>query len=161
MDAEERRISKYNLNANEYWEWRGQKIRYVSQGIQQNEMGPTVLLVHGLFVNADHFRKQMNDLANNGFRVYAIDLLGNGYSSKPYPTSEKAIHISGEKDRPDIIRGMTLGTANGNKRNDIDIKLSHPVKGSVYNFFTVSPCLFLSYSSSSPFHNIDISTCQA
>jgi len=136
LDAEERRTSMYNLNANEYWKWRGQKIRYVSQGIQENEFGPTVLLVHGLFVNADHFRKQMDDLANNGCRVFAIDLLGNGYSSKPYPTSDEAILISGERDRPNVIRGVTLGTANGNIRNDIDVQLSHPVKNSVYNFFT-------------------------
>ena len=108
-ESERRRITKYNLNANEYWQWKGQRIRFVSQGVDENVFGPTVLLVHGLFVNADHFRKQMNDLANNGFRVYAIDLLGNGYSSKPYPTSEDAQKISGEQNRPDMVSGVSLG----------------------------------------------------
>ena len=136
LEAEERRTKIYNLNSNMYWQWRGQKIRYVTQGIEENQLGPTVLLVHGLFVNADHFRKQMDDLASSGFRVFAIDLLGNGYSSKPYPTSEEIRGISGEKDRPDVIRSVSLGNANGNTRDGIDVKLSHPVKGSVYNFFT-------------------------
>ena len=33
------------------------------------------------FVNADHWRKNLPVLAEAGFRVYAIDLLGSGYSS--------------------------------------------------------------------------------
>ena len=31
---------------------------------------------------------------------------------------------------------MYVGTANGNVRKNVDIKLTHPVQGSVYNFFT-------------------------
>ena len=97
------------------------------------------MLVHGLFVNADHFRKQMPVLAAAGFRVFAIDLLGNGYSSKPAPTSDEAMSISGENQRQEVkeglLREVELGTVNGGTRV-ADVALSHPVKGSVYNFYT-------------------------
>jgi len=62
------------LNENKYWKWRDQSIRYVVHG--EKNTGPTVLLVHGLFVNADHFRKNLPALAAAGYRAYAIDLLG-------------------------------------------------------------------------------------
>ena len=59
----------------------------------------TVVLVHGLFVNADHWRQNMPALAAAGFRVFAIDLLGNGYSSKPPPCGAEARALSGENGR--------------------------------------------------------------
>ncbi len=42
-----------------------------------------VLLVHGFGGNADHWRK--NTAALPGCNVWAIDLLGYGYSDKPDP----------------------------------------------------------------------------
>ena len=45
--------------------------------------GPPVLLIHGLGANVNHFRFQIPALANEGYRVYAIDLLGFGASDKP------------------------------------------------------------------------------
>ncbi len=44
----------------------------------------TVLLVHGLFVSSDHWRRTLVGLRDAGdVRVYAPDLLGSGWSSKP------------------------------------------------------------------------------
>ncbi|CAN0380461.1 unnamed protein product, partial [Ectocarpus sp. 8 AP-2014] len=43
-----------------------------------------MVLIHGFGGNADHWRKNMPTLAKTG-PVYAIDLLGYGFSSKPDP----------------------------------------------------------------------------
>jgi len=46
-----------------------------------------MLLVHGFGGNADHWRKNLPELGRVG-QVWAIDLLGYGYSSKPTPDPE-------------------------------------------------------------------------
>ena len=117
---------------NSIWKWRGQNIRYQCLG----NSGPPVLFVHGLFVNADHWRRNLPALADAGCRCYAIDLLGYGYSDKPYPTSDAAKAISGEKGRSLGSPIHSLGTASGGSREDIPVAQAHPVDGSVYNFFT-------------------------
>jgi pimeloyl-ACP methyl ester carboxylesterase len=45
--------------------------------------GPPVLLLHGFGANLNHYRHQFPVLAETGYRVYAIDLLGFGASPKP------------------------------------------------------------------------------
>eukprot|EP00971_Amphidinium_carterae_P295006 5857907-Amphidinium_carterae.2 len=60
--------------------------------------GPSVLLIHGLFVNADHWRRNMPALAAAGFRVFSLDLVGYGYSSKPSPYGDVAKAFNGEAD---------------------------------------------------------------
>jgi len=45
--------------------------------------GPPILLVHGFGANVNHFRYQFPALVKEGYRVYAIDLLGFGASPKP------------------------------------------------------------------------------
>ena len=60
---------------NRLWRWRGYDVRYQCLGEEQE--GPSLLLVHGLFVNADHWRRNLPALAAAGCRVYAIDLLGS------------------------------------------------------------------------------------
>lgn len=57
------------------------QIRY--QALNETGTGPSVVLVHGLFVNADHWRRNMQPLADAGYRVYAIDLLGCGFPRFP------------------------------------------------------------------------------
>ena len=48
--------------------------------------GPVVRLIHGFGANADHFRKNIGRISEEyGCRVYAIDLIGYGYSDKPNP----------------------------------------------------------------------------
>ena len=66
---------------NNFYTWRGQQIRYQVTGPEDAEQ--SALLVHGLFVNSDHWRKTLKGLEEMNIRAYAIDLLGNGYSSKP------------------------------------------------------------------------------
>jgi len=120
---------------NRFWEWRGQRIRYQVAG-EEAEGRRSVVLIHGLFVNADHWRNNISALAEEyGLRVYAIDLLGSGYSSKPFPTSQEARALSGENGRDLTPLVARLGTAWGGRREDVAVELAHPL-GSVYNFFT-------------------------
>jgi pimeloyl-ACP methyl ester carboxylesterase len=67
-----------------YWTWEGHKIRYTCAG----DSGPAVVLVHGFGGNADHWRRNVNALGETN-RVFAIDLLGYGYSDKPNPMDPK------------------------------------------------------------------------
>jgi hypothetical protein len=87
---------------NEIYEWRGQKIRYqVAEPVTGTSAAsaPTVILIHGLFVNSDHWRKTLKGLSEAGYRAYAIDLLGCGYSSKPPRMSMEATMLNGENSR--------------------------------------------------------------
>ncbi|KAL3752039.1 hypothetical protein ACJRO7_012799 [Eucalyptus globulus] len=62
------------------WNWRGYSIRYQCCG----DSGPALVLIHGFGANSDHWRKNIPVLAKS-HRVYAIDLIGYGYSDKPNP----------------------------------------------------------------------------
>ncbi|KAL7537506.1 hypothetical protein ACHAXR_007866 [Thalassiosira sp. AJA248-18] len=137
---------------NELYEWRGQRIRYVVSG--PTNAKKSVLLIHGLFVNADHWRRTICELGNAGYRTYAIDLLGSGYSSKPRPDSAEANLLNGEngrfittendhfvdyrrnkKQQLPIRSNVVLGTASGGRRVAKELDLRHPLK-SCYNFYT-------------------------
>jgi pimeloyl-ACP methyl ester carboxylesterase len=63
-----------------FWKWQGYQIRYQSAG----EQGVPILCIHGFGASADHWRKNLPELASN-YRVYALDLIGFGYSDKPKP----------------------------------------------------------------------------
>ncbi|CAM6104500.1 unnamed protein product [Calypogeia fissa] len=65
------------------WKWRDYNIRYQSAGRD----GPALVLIHGFGANCDHWRKNIPELAKS-HRVYAIDLLGYGYSDKPDPRNQ-------------------------------------------------------------------------
>lgn len=116
------------------WSWRGQQVRYIAAGLDNTD-GPTVVCIHGLFVNADHWRKNLPYLASRGFKVYALDLLGSGYSGKPSPCGDEARAISGENGRDlSVLKDIELGTAFGGVRI-ADVELRHPLS-SCYNFYT-------------------------
>ena len=98
-----------------FWEWEGHRIRYTRAGFGDDDgsvaadgsvtdgsvadgsdrapsggggsgtKGPLLVCVHGFGGNADHWRKNVPELAGGGCRVAAVDLLGYGYSSKPDP----------------------------------------------------------------------------
>jgi pimeloyl-ACP methyl ester carboxylesterase len=140
-----------------------QSIRYMVSGPTN---GPPVVLVHGLFVNADHWRYIIPKLATEGYRVYALDLFGCGYSSKPPSDSENAQLYNGERYRfeslqqstnhhnnqdlflPEIRNNQQLGTSGGggggggstDQTRTVNIELRHPV-GSPYNFYTWADCV--------------------
>ena len=121
--------------SNQLWSWRGFDVRYQCVGTE-NKDGPAVIFVHGLFVNADHWRQNLPAMAEAGMRCYAIDLLGYGYSDKPAPCSDAARAISGENGRNLGAPEAELGTAWGGRRT-ANVDEAHPL-GSVYNFYTWS-----------------------
>ncbi|CAK9152378.1 unnamed protein product [Ilex paraguariensis] len=59
-----------------FWTWRGHKIHYVEEG-----EGLPVVLIHGFGASAFHWRYNIPELAKK-YKVYAIDLLGFGWSEK-------------------------------------------------------------------------------
>ncbi|MFP4297247.1 MAG: alpha/beta fold hydrolase [Spirulinaceae cyanobacterium] len=60
------------------WTWQNHTITYTVQG-----QGQPLLLVHGFGASIGHWRKNIPVLANSGYQVYALDLLGFGGSDKP------------------------------------------------------------------------------
>jgi pimeloyl-ACP methyl ester carboxylesterase len=127
--------------ANQFYTWKeDQSIRFQCVG---PEDGEPVVLVHGLFVNSDHWRKSLKALGDGGYRVFALDLWGCGYSDKPAATSQAAQLCNGENGRfnagtANILLNIELGTATGgDKTRTCNVELRHPL-GSPYNFYTWS-----------------------
>ena len=78
-------IATSPVNANrvpefQTWTWQGHSIRYVVAG---SGAGVPLLLLHGFGASIVHWRKNISVLAEAGYCVYAIDLLGFGGSDKP------------------------------------------------------------------------------
>lgn len=60
------------------WEWQGYTTVYTVQG-----EGQPLLLIHGFGASIGHWRKNIPALADAGYQVFAVDLLGFGGSQKP------------------------------------------------------------------------------
>jgi pimeloyl-ACP methyl ester carboxylesterase len=60
------------------WTWQGYKIEYTVMG-----QGTPLVLIHGFGASIGHWRKNIPVLANAGYQVFAVDLLGFGGSAKP------------------------------------------------------------------------------
>jgi pimeloyl-ACP methyl ester carboxylesterase len=62
----------------QYWSWQGFRIAYAVQG-----EGIPLILIHGFGASIGHWRRNIPVLAEAGYRVFALDLLGFGKSDKP------------------------------------------------------------------------------
>lgn len=60
------------------WQWRDYGIAYTVAG-----EGPPLVLIHGFGASLGHWRKNIPVLADAGYQVYALDLLGFGDSDQP------------------------------------------------------------------------------
>lgn len=60
------------------WQWQGYRIAYTVQG-----QGQPLLLIHGFGASIGHWRNNIPSLADAGYQVFAVDLLGFGNSDKP------------------------------------------------------------------------------
>jgi len=88
------------------YNWEYGDIRFVTAG--DNEK-PPMLLVHGVYpaAGALEFNKVIEKFAQN-YHVYAIDLLGFGYSDKPNLTYSAYLYVSLVKDFIDDIIGTPV-----------------------------------------------------
>lgn len=66
----------------QYWQWRGHRVAYRSEGELSNPNLPALVLIHGFGASSGHWRKNIPSLAKTG-RIFALDLLGFGHSAKP------------------------------------------------------------------------------
>jgi pimeloyl-ACP methyl ester carboxylesterase len=66
------------------WLWQDLPIRYQHAG----NTGANLVLIHGFGASSDHWRHNLPVLAQY-HRVFAIDLLGFGFSAKPTPGSQR------------------------------------------------------------------------
>jgi len=134
-------VPKVSLSGaeNRVWPWKDYSIRYVHSepAKKKKKKKVAVVLVHGLFVNADHWRYTAPALCEEGYSVYALDMLGSGYSSKPDPKCESAKKNSGERRlEEDVVLVEGLGTASGKLRaGRVAVPQRHPLN-SPYNFYT-------------------------
>lgn len=60
------------------WVWQGYQVQYTVMGT-----GKPLILIHGFGASIGHWRKNIPALAEAGYRVFALDLLGFGGSDKP------------------------------------------------------------------------------
>ncbi len=78
---------------------------------------PTLLLIHGFSASAYVWRTVAPPLAERGFHVVAVDLIGFGYSDKPawfdYKITSQARMISRFMDRLGIGRACIVGSSYG------------------------------------------------
>jgi pimeloyl-ACP methyl ester carboxylesterase len=70
-------LTKIDQIDRQIWSWRGYQIVYTVKGV-----GQPLLLIHGFGASIGHWRKNISELSAAGYRVYAIDLLGFGASTK-------------------------------------------------------------------------------
>ncbi len=61
------------------WIWKGFKCHWRHLGQDKH---PPLVLIHGFGASSSHWRKNAADLVEAGFKVYALDLIGFGYSDQ-------------------------------------------------------------------------------
>lgn len=92
----------------------GAKVHYQEFG---DAARPTVIMIHGYTASAYVWNTTAPMLADAGFRVIAIDMLGFGYSEKPswfdYSIQSQARMISRFMDRLSIGRATIVGSSYG------------------------------------------------
>lgn len=93
------------------WTWRNYKIQYTVMGT-----GQPLVLVHGFGASIGHWRKNIPVLADAGYQVFAIDLLGFGGSAKPAIDYSVDVWVELLKDfwtdhiqKPAVFIGNSIG----------------------------------------------------
>nr|BAJ85291.1 predicted protein [Hordeum vulgare subsp. vulgare] len=93
-----------------FWTWRGRRIHYVEQG-----SGQPIVLIHGFGASAFHWRYNIPELAKK-YKVYAVDLLGFGWSEKALVEYDATIWMEQVSDflrevvqSPSVVVGNSLG----------------------------------------------------
>ncbi len=98
--------------------------KWCGHTIQHQVSGPinatrSILLVHSLFVNSNHWRKTLVSLGSDDddggkdVRVYMLDLLGSGWLSKPRRDNPSAVMVNGKNGRFVDCNKMSYWKLNG------------------------------------------------
>lgn len=77
MTATTQHSSTQNPFEKQFWTWKDYKIQYTVMG-----SGQPLVLVHGFGASIGHWRKNIPVLADAGYQVFVLDLLGFGGSEK-------------------------------------------------------------------------------
>ncbi|KAK9054236.1 hypothetical protein SSX86_025314 [Deinandra increscens subsp. villosa] len=100
----------YKKDGYKFWTWRGHKIHYVEEG-----EGFPIVLIHGFGASAFHWRYNIPELAKK-YKVYAVDLLGFGWSEKALVDYDALVWRDQVADflkeivkEPTILVGNSLG----------------------------------------------------
>ncbi|WOL09487.1 hypothetical protein Cni_G18240 [Canna indica] len=103
-------ILPFRPNGYNFWTWKGRKIHYVEQGT-----GRPIVLIHGFGASAFHWRYNIPELAKK-YKVYALDLLGFGWSEKAIIEYDATVWRDQVSDflkeivkEPAILVGNSLG----------------------------------------------------
>ena len=95
------------------WQWRGWPCHWRVSG---PEGGPALLLLHGFGAASGHWRHCAPRLADQGWRVYSLDLLGFGQSAQPARPMDNrlwALQVCAFLDQvvqePAVVIGNSLG----------------------------------------------------
>lgn len=93
------------------WHWQGHSIQYTVLGT-----GQPLVLIHGFGASIGHWRKNIPVLAQAGYQVFAIDLLGFGGSAKPALNYTVDLWVELIRDfwaakiqRPTVFVGNSIG----------------------------------------------------
>ncbi len=100
--------------ATSFWEWKGHDIFTEVRKAQnsegdRNRKKPSVILLHGFGASTTYWRESISVLQKGGYDVHALDLLGQGRSSKPFHSGEKSPSVSGDCDAGATSSGMAMG----------------------------------------------------
>ena len=73
----------------QFWKWRNHDIfcevrTPADTSSSDSKSKPKIILLHGFGASTTYWRETMKTLQSGGFEVHALDLLGQGRSSKPY-----------------------------------------------------------------------------
>eukprot|EP01039_Chlorochromonas_danica_P006465 gene6463-7129_t len=112
----------FTNGSNKTWLWRGKhRINYIHADSGKVSTKPPVLLIHGFGASAYHWRYNIPYLSRK-YNVFAIDLLGFGWSDKPildYTADiwrdqildfiREVVHPVSEGRQPCVVVGNSLG----------------------------------------------------
>ncbi|HLA09267.1 MAG TPA: alpha/beta hydrolase [Pyrinomonadaceae bacterium] len=114
VDWETNRSNVFHADYSRFARIEGIRVHYQEAG---NPQDPAVLLIHGFASSTLVWSKMLLELASQGFRVIAPDLVGFGYSGKPrnldYTIASQARMLIGLSDHLKIDRAILVGSSYG------------------------------------------------
>jgi pimeloyl-ACP methyl ester carboxylesterase len=126
VEWDKNRDAVFNADYSRFIEVDGVRVHYQEAG--QSD-APAMILIHGFAASNLVWSKVLLEIAENGFRVIAPDLLGYGYSDKPrqfdYTILRQAGMVVSLMKRLGIERGIVVGSSYGGAIA-ATIALDHP-----------------------------------